>query len=341
MAMKAAVWHGGKDIRIEEVPKPKIGTDEVLVKVKAAGICGSELHAFEGTSQRRTPPLVMGHEFAGEVAEVGKDVKNIKLGERVTVDPLKRCGVCAPCVRGQGNVCRNVKLFGLHVSGAFAEYVAVPALNCYVLPDHVSFEEGAMTEPLSVGLRAVNNTDVKLGDTVVVIGAGIIGLSILQAAKAAGAGRLVVTDVVDYRLDFAKTLGADVAVNSKTEDAAKKIMELTDGSGADTVFEAVGLEATVQQGLDMLAIGGKLTIVGMMSKTMTLNVLSIVSRELQVRGSYAYAVDDFRRGFSYIVNRKIDVKPLITNVLPLEKTREGFEMMHEKKGNPLKIIIKP
>ncbi len=341
MTMKAAVWHGGTDIKIEDVPRPKIRNDEVLVKVKAAGICGSELHAYEGVSQRRTPPLIMGHEFAGEVTEIGKDAKDPKLGERVTVDPLKRCGVCTPCVRGQGNVCRNVKLFGLHVSGAFAEYVAVPALNCYVLPDHVSYEEGAMTEPLSVALRAVNNTDVRLGDTVVVIGAGIIGLSILQAAKAAGAGRLVATDVVDYRLEFAKTLGADITINSKTEDAVSRTMELTDGSGADVVFEAVGLEATVQQGLNMLAIGGKLTVVGMMSKTMTLNVLSIVSRELQVRGSYAYASDDFRRGFSYIVNRKIDVRPLITNILPLEKTREGFEMMHEKKGNPLKIMLKP
>ncbi len=210
-----------------------------------------------------------------------------------------------------------------------------------MLPDHVTYEEGAMTEPLSVALRAVNNTDVKLGDTVVVIGAGIIGLSILQAAKAAGAGRLIVTDVVDYRLDFAKTLGADITINSMTEDPVSRIIELTNGSGAEVVFEAVGLEATVQQGINMLAIGGKLTVVGMMSKTMTLNVLSIVSRELQIRGSYAYASDDFRRGFSYIVNRKIDVKPLITNILPLEKTQEGFELMHEKKGKTLKIMLKP
>ena len=341
MKMKAAVWYGGKDIRIEDVPKPKIRNDEVLVKVKAAGICGSELHAYEGVSQRRTPPLVMGHEFAGEVTEIGKDVKDLKLGVRITVDPLKRCGVCTPCVRGQGNVCRNVKLFGLHTDGAFAEYVAVPALNFYVLPDYVSYEEGAMTEPLSVALRAVNNTDVKLGDTVVVIGAGIIGLSILKAARTAGAGRLIVTDIVDYRLDFAKTLGADITINSMTQDSVSRIMELTNGVGADIVFEAVGLEATVQQGINMLAIGGKLTVVGMMSKTMTLNVLSIVSRELQIRGSYAYASDDFRRGFSYIVNRKIDVKSLITNVLPLEKIQEGFELMHEKKGKTLKIMLKP
>jgi 2-desacetyl-2-hydroxyethyl bacteriochlorophyllide A dehydrogenase len=341
MKMKAAVWYGGKDIRIEDVPKPKIRNDEVLVKVKAAGICGSELHAYEGVSQRRTPPLVMGHEFAGEVTEIGKDVKDLKLGVRITVDPLKRCGVCTPCVRGQGNVCHNVKLFGLHTDGAFAEYVAVPALNCYVLPDYVSYEEGAMTEPLSVALRAVNNTDVKLGDTVVVIGAGIIGLSILKAARTAGAGRLIVTDIVDYRLDFAKTLGADITINSMTQDSVSRIMELTNGVGADIVFEAVGLEATVQQGINMLAIGGKLTVVGMMSKTMTLNVLSIVSRELQIRGSYAYASDDFRRGFSYIVNRKIDVKSLITNVLPLEKIQEGFELMHEKKGKTLKIMLKP
>jgi 2-desacetyl-2-hydroxyethyl bacteriochlorophyllide A dehydrogenase len=339
--MKAAVWYGGKDIRIEDVPKSKIESDEVLVRVKAVGICGSELHAYEGISQRRTPPLVMGHEFSGEVADVGKDVKNFKLGDRIIVDPLKRCGVCTPCVRGQGNVCRNVKLLGLHTSGAFAEYVAVPALNCYILPSHVTFEEGAMAEPLSVAIRAVNNSTIKLGDTVVIIGAGIIGLTILKAAKETGAKNLIVSDVIDYRLDYAKAFGADVTINSKTEDPVVKVMELTDGSGADVVFEAVGLEATVQQGLQMLSIGGRLTVVGMLSKTMTLDVLSIVTRELQIRGSYAYAQDDFRRALSYIINRKIDVKPLITNILPLEKTKEGFEMIHEKKGKALKVIVKP
>jgi L-iditol 2-dehydrogenase len=337
----AAVWYGGKDIRIEDVPKPRIAKDEVLVKVKAVGICGSELHAYEGVSQRRTPPLIMGHEFSGEVVEIGKEVQNLKIGERVVVDPLKRCGVCIPCLRGQGNVCRNVRLFGLHESGAFAEYISVPELNCYMLPSNVTFEEGAMVEPFSVAFRAVNNTDVKLGDIVVVIGAGIIGLTVLQAAKAAGAGKLIVTDVVDYRLDFAKTLGADVTINSKAKDPAARVMELTDGSGADVVFEAVGLEATVQQGMQMLAIGGKLTIVGMLSKTMTLDVLSTVVRELQIRGSYAYAQDDFRRALKYIISRKINVKPLITNVLPLEKTKEGFETIHEKKENALKVIIKP
>ncbi len=339
--MKAAVWHGGKDIRIEEVPKPKIKDDEVLVKVKAVGICGSELHAFEGVSQRRTPPLVMGHEFSGEIVELGKNVNNLNIGEKVTVDPLKRCGTCTPCVRGQGSVCRNVKLLGLHTSGAFAEFIAVPVLNCYVLPENVSFEEGAMAEPLAVGIRAVNSTDVKLGDTTVVIGAGIIGSMIQKAAKAAGAGLLIVSDVVDYRLDYSKKLGADITINSKTEDPVTRIMELTNGSGVDVVFEAVGLEATVQQGLRMLGIGGKLTIIGMLSKIMSLDVLSIVTRELQVRGSYAYAQDDFRRALNYLCSRKIDVKPLITNVMPLEKVKEGFEMLSEKRGNVLKIILTP
>lgn len=337
--MKAAVWYGGKDIRIEDVPKPKIKDDEVLVKVRAVGICGSELHAFEGVSQRRTPPLVMGHEFSGEIVELGKNVNNLKIGEKVTVDPLKRCGTCTPCVRGQGSVCRNVKLLGLHTSGAFAEYVAVPALNCYVLPENVSFEEGAMAEPLAVGIRAVNSTDVRLGDTTVVIGAGIIGTMTLKAAKAAGAGLLIVSDVVDYRLDYSKKLGADITINSKTDDPVTKVMELTNGSGADVVFEAVGLEATVQQGLRMLGIGGKLTIIGMLSKNMNLDVLSIVTRELQIRGSYAYAQDDFRRALNYLCNRKIDVKSLITNIMPLEKVKDGFEMLSEKRGNVLKIIL--
>ncbi|RLI37795.1 galactitol-1-phosphate 5-dehydrogenase, partial [Candidatus Bathyarchaeota archaeon] len=173
--MKAAIWYGGKDIRIEDVPKPEIRSDEVLVEVKAVGICGSELHAYEGISKRRRPPLIMGHEFSGVIAEIGGEVEGFKKGDRVVVDPLNRCGVCEQCTAGRGNICRNVKLLGLHVSGAFAEYVPAPARNCYKLPDHVSFEEGSVVEPLSVGVHAVNRTPIKLGDTVLVVGAGVIG----------------------------------------------------------------------------------------------------------------------------------------------------------------------
>ena len=339
--MKSAVWYGGKDIRIEEVPKPKVTNNEVLVRVKAVGICGSELHAYEGISERRKPPLVMGHEFAGEIAEIGKVVKGLEKGDRVVVEPLIRCGVCEQCMRGQGNVCRNVKLVGLHVSGAFAEYVLVPAGNCHKLPDNVSFEEGSTVKPLAVGVHAVNRTPIKLGDTVVVIGAGIIGMMTLQAAKTAGAEKIFVTDVVDYRLDLAKKLGADVVINSRIEDPVKRVKELTNMKGADVALEAVGTQITVQQAMGMVGIGGRVTVIGMLEKTMSLGMLDAVVKELSIKGSYGFVSDDFKAALALISAGKANVKSMITNVLPLSDIAKGFELLHEKAEGVVKVVLKP
>jgi len=339
--MRAAVWHGGKDVRIEDVPKPKVKTDEVLVRVKAVGICGSDLHAYEGVSERRRPPLIMGHEFSGEVAEAGTDVKDLGICDRVVVDPFTRCGKCEQCLGGRDNLCRKICLIGLHTNGAFAEYVSAPARNCYRMPADMSFEEGSMVEPFSVALRAINRTPVKLGDTVAVIGAGIIGLMLLQAAKAAGAGKTFITDVLDYRLDFGRKLGADITVNSKVEDPVATIREATSGLGVDVTLEAVGVEATVQHAMRIARTGGKVTIAGMLSKAMMLDVLDAVVRELDIRGSYAYASHDFRRAFSYIKEKRIDVKPLVTDVLPLYEAKRGFELLHEKKAGVLKVLLVP
>jgi len=339
--MKVAVWHGGKDIRIEERSKPAIKDDEALVRVRAAGICGSELHAYEGVSERRKPPLVMGHEFSGEIAETGGKVEGFKEGDRVVVDPLTRCGVCEQCTRGRGNVCRNVRLLGLHVSGAFAEYVPTPARNCYKLPNHVSFEEASTVEPLAVAVHAVGRTPVKLGDKVAVIGAGVIGLMLLQAAKAAGAGITFVTDVVDYRLGFAEKLGADVTINSKIDDPIKRIMKLTDMKGVDVALEAVGIQSTVQQAMAMVCIGGRVTIVGMLAKTMALEMLDAVAKELDIKGTYGYTPDDFKAALNMISSGKASVKPLVTNVLPLDAVSEGFKLLSEKAEGVIKVVLKP
>lgn len=339
--MKAAVWYGGKDIRIENVPKPEIRDDEVLVRVRAAGICGSELHAYEGISERRKPPLVMGHEFAGEVADIGKQVEGFKKGDRVVIEPITRCGICEQCLRGRGNVCRNVKLLGLHVNGAFAEYVPAPARNSYKIPDNVSYEEASTSEPLAVAVHAANRAPVKLGDTVVIIGAGIIGLNTLQVAKLAGAGKVFVTDVVDYRLDFAKKLGADVVINSKIEDPVKRVMELTGTKGVDVALEAVGIQATVQQAMSMVGIGGKIIVIGMLEKTMPLGMLDVVVKELDIKGSYGYVPDDFKAALDIIDNRKADVKSLVTNVLPLNDIVKGFELLHKKVEGVIKVVLKP
>jgi len=339
--MKAAVWHGGQDIRIEDIPKPEIENNEALVRVKSAGICGSELHAYEGISERRKPPLIMGHEFSGEITEVGRDIRYLVEGDRVAVDPVIRCGTCDQCLRGRGNVCRNLTLIGLHTRGAFAEYVAVPAANCHKLPDNVAFEEGSMGEPVSVAVHAVNRTPIKLGDTVAVVGAGVIGLTVLQAAKLAGAAKVFVIDILDYRLDLARSLGADLTVNTQVEDAVDRIMGETEGLGVDVALEAVGLEVTVRQAMRMATTGGKLTIIGNLARMMELNVQDAVLRELEIKGSYCYAPTDFRRAISLIGDRKIDVKSLITNVLPLCEARKGFELLQKKTEKVLKVLLKP
>ena len=339
--MKAAVWYGGKNIRIEDLPKPEIKEDEVLVKVRAAGICGSELHAYEGISERRKPPLVMGHEFAGEVAEVGRRVEGFQKGDRIVIEPITRCGICDQCLRGRGNICRNVKLLGLHVNGAFAEYVPAPARNCYELPDNVKFEEASTVEPLAVAVHAANRTPVKLGDNVVVLGAGIIGLAALQVAKLMGTRRVLVADVVDYRLALAKKLGADEVINSKVEDSAKKVMELTDMKGADAVLEAVGIQSTVQQAISMVGIGGRITVIGMLEKAMSLGMLDFVVKELDLKGSYGYVSDEFKAALGLISDRKVNVKSLITNVLPLSDITQGFELLHKRVEGVIKVVIKP
>jgi len=339
--MKAAVWYGGEDIRIEEVPKPKIESSEVLVRVKSVGICGSELHAFEGISKRRKPPLVMGHEFSGEVEEVGRDVKDLGIGDRVVVDPIIHCDECEQCLRGRGNICRNLRLLGLHKSGAFAEYISVPVRNCFRLSESVSFEEGSMVEPLAVAVHAVNRTPIKLGDRVAIIGAGIIGLTVLLAAKAAGVGMISVVDILDYRLEFAKSFGADLVINSRTEDLEKRIKEMTDGNGADVVLEAVGLEATVRDAMWVLGRGGRLTILGNLEQTMRLDVMDAVVKEFDIKGSYCYNPDDFKGALNLIRDRRVDIKPLITNVLPLDEAKTGFKLLHAKVGKVLKVLLRP
>ena len=198
-----------------------------------------------------------------------------------------------------------------------------------------------MVEPLSVAIHAVNRTPIKLGDNVIVVGAGIIGLTLLQATRAAGAGRIFVTDVLDYRLDLAKRLGADITINSKIEDPVERINELTGGQGADVALEAVGLEVTVQQAMRSICIGGRLTIVGMLAKTMALDILDTVVKELDIKGSYGYTSDDFKTALNFIEDRKVDVKPLITNVLPLDEVKKGFELLHEKKEGAFKVVLKP
>jgi L-iditol 2-dehydrogenase len=338
--MKAAVWHGGKHVRIEEVPDPEVNTDEVLVRVKSAGICGSDAHAFEGKSKRRVPPLILGHEFSGVVADVGTGVLGFQNGDRVVVEPIISCGACERCSNGRTNICLEIRFIGLHVPGAFAEYVAVPARKCYKLPDSVSFDEAALVEPLSVATHAVNMTPTKVGDNLLVIGSGVVGLMILQVARLGISGSIFVSDLIDYKLDLAKRLGANAIIHSGREDVSKRVRELTKGRGVDAVIEAVGVQDTLQQALTLVKKGGQVTITGLLEQMIQVDIMKLVTNEITMRGGYCYTSAEFKTSLDLVATGTVQLKPLITHSFPLENIADAVDLLTEGKEQHIKILLR-
>jgi len=339
--MKAAVWHGGKDIRIEDVPDPIVKADEVLVRVKSAGICGSDAHAFEGKSKRRVPPLVLGHEFSGVVADIGTGVLGFQNGDRVVVEPIMSCGTCEPCRNGRTNICMQIRFIGLHIPGAFAEYIAVPARNCYKLPDNVSFDDAALVEPLSVATHATNMTPTKVGDNLLIIGSGVIGLMILQVARQRVGGKVFVTDLIDYKLDLARKLGADATIHSGRDDLSNRVKELTRGKGADAVIEAVGIQETLQQALNAVKKGGAVTITGLLQQIMQVDIMKVVTSEITIRGDYCYTSAEFKASLDLLATGTMKLKPLVTHSFPLRSIADAVDALTGGKEQPIKILLRP
>jgi len=339
--MKAAIWFGGKDIRIEELPEPDFGRDDVLVRVKAVGICGSDLHAYEGISKRRVPPLVMGHEMAGEIADVGENVEILQKKDRVVVYPVLSCGECEYCRSGNENLCRDIRFMGLHVPGGFAEYVAVPVDRCYKIAPGLAFEKACLTEPLAVAVHVADSSPIRANDSILIIGAGAVGSMITQVVRLGTSGRIIVTDILGSRLDLAKKLGADVAINSREKDAVEEVLKLTDGKGVDVSIEVVGIQSTVQQALASVKKGGTVIVVGLLEKNMEIDMMRVVTNQLELHGSYIYSHYDFRSSMGLIASDKVNLQPYLTHIFPLEDAKEGFEEMATNKENVLKVILKP
>jgi len=339
--MKAAIWFGGKDIRIEELPEPDFGRDDVLVRVKAVGICGSDLHAYEGISKRRVPPLVMGHEMAGEIADVGENVEILQKKDRVVVYPVLSCGECEYCRSGNENLCRDIRFMGLHVPGGFAEYVAVPVDRCYKIAPGLAFEKACLTEPLAVAVHVADSSPIRANDSILIIGAGAVGSMITQVVRLRTSGRIIVTDILGSRLDLAKKLGADVAINSREKDAVEEVLKLTDGKGVDVSIEVVGIQSTVQQALASVKKGGTVIVVGLLEKNMEIDMMRVVTNQLELHGSYIYSHYDFRSSMGLIASDKVNLQPYLTHIFPLEDAKEGFEEMATNKENVLKVILKP
>ena len=339
--MKAAVLHAPYKILIKTAERPAIKSDEVLVKVYATGICGSDLHAFRGKHPFVKLPRILGHEVSGEVAEVGKDVEEVEVGDRVVVEPLIPCGSCIACVIGKYNVCKSLKVLGIHVDGAFAEYLKAPSNRVYEIPNDLSFDDATLIEPYAVAAHIVKRSGVRVGDTVAVLGAGPIGLCILQVAKLAGSKTVVITDILDYRLQLAKKLGADITINSGKEDPVGIVKDVTNGEGVDIAIEAVGVSPTVQQALKIARPFGQVTIAGFFEDPhVEIDVLSVIAKELHVLGSRLYWLD-FETAIDLVSKGKVDVKSMITHKFSLEEAQKAFEIFDQKIQNPVKVLLKP
>lgn len=338
--MKALVYGGPWTMTLEEVPDPQPGPGELLVEPVAVGICGSDVHGFIGKTGRRKPPMIMGHEFSGRVTGVGPGVSRFAVGDAVVISPIQACGVCANCRVGLTNICTQRHVLGVDIAGAYADRLVIKEEMAFAKPENLSWRRAAMSEPLAVALHAVEITPIHLMETVAIVGAGTIGLLTLLAARLKGAGRIIVTDMVPHRLDLARQLGADLAINVKEQDPIQAVKDLTGGLGADVVFEAVGFGPTVQQALALTRTGGNVTWIGNSAQMIELNMQEVVTRELTVRGTYGFN-REFAAAIQAIASGRINVDPLIERIAPLA---DGPQIIHELASGTLdlaKVILEP
>ncbi len=344
--MKALVLNEYKKLDLLDVPSPEIAPNEVLVRVRSCGICGSDVHGYDGSSGRRIPPVIMGHEASGEIASVGSAARQFKPGERVTFDSMICCRNCVFCREGRPNLCEDRRVLGVSCEdyrrhGAFAEYVAVPDHIVFRVPDGVSFDEAAMVEPVSVAVHAVARATPSLGDSALVVGAGMIGLLTIQALRSAGCGRIFSVDLAADRLRLAKELGADETIQAGNgTDVPTLVRGMTGGLGADLVMEAVGADVTVAMSIDSVRKGGRVVLIGNIAPTVSFGLQSVVTREIDVLGScassndYPACLDLMRRG-------AIRVRPVLSDSVPLDRGQEMFDRLYMREPGLTKVILQP
>ena len=343
--MKALVLSQYRQLELQDLPQPTPAADEVLIQVRACGICGSDVHGYDGSTGRRIPPLVMGHEAAGVIAAVGSAVKDFAIGDRVTFDSTISCGQCHFCKRGQVNLCDARQVLGVSCgdyrrAGAFAEFVTVPARVLYRLPDGLAFEKAAMIEAISVAVHAVHLTPVELNDTAVIVGAGMIGLLTLQAARLAGCRKIIAVDVDEGRLQTALSLGATHSIVAKDQDVPALVREWTDGRGADVAFECVGTSVTVQSAIESTRKGGTVTLVGNIAPRIELPLQSVVTRQIRLQGSCASG-GEIPACIELLAAGLIQVEPMLSAFVPLEDGPRWFERLYSHEAGLMKVVLHP
>lgn len=343
--MKALVLTAPSKFEFKDVPQPAPADDEILVRVKAVGICGSDVHGYTGSSGRRIPPIIMGHEASGIVEAVGKNARNVAVGDRITFDSTVYCNQCMWCRLGRVNLCESRMILGVsnpafRRNGCMADYVVMPWWITYKLPDAVSFEEAALVEPAGVSMHAARITPIDLNDIVAVVGAGPIGIFAVQAVKVKGAGKVIALDVREERLAFARQLGADITINPSSCDVVEELKRVVGRPDVDAVLEAVGTPPAVDLAFKIVKRGGNLTLIGNVTPQVTVNLQDLIMRELNIRGSFAIA-GEYRAVLDLMAQGRIQVKPLISKTLPLSEGQAAFDILH--KGDPklFKIVLHP
>lgn len=343
--MKALVLEDYMNLQFRDVPVPAISNEEVLVKVKAVGICGSDVHGMDGSTGRRIPPLIMGHEAAGVIEKTGAHINDLKAGDRVTFDstiydPEDWYSKNNMYNLSDGRMVLGVSCHEFKREGAFAEYVAVPRHIIHRIPDNVSFTQAALVEPAAVALHAINITPVTLDDTAVVLGAGMVGMFVIQLLKIKGCKNVIAVDLNAHRLQLAIELGANLAFNPSEPELAEKILSLTGNRGADVAFEVVGISETIHTAINLLRKGATLTIVGNLSAVVEMPLQKIVTRQLRIQGSCAIN-GEYPAILELISQGKLNVTAILSAEVPLEEGPAWFSRLYQKEENLMKVVLKP
>ncbi len=337
--MKSIIVEAPYKLKIIEKEMPIIkNPDDVLIKVKVGGICGTDVHIYHGTLPVATYPRIIGHEIVGEVVRTGDSATKYSKGDHVTVDPVISCGNCYPCSIGRNNVCENLKVRGANVDGGYQEYIVVPHSSIYKFPKEISWEEAVMIEPFAVAAQVISRGGIKDSDIVYIIGAGPTGLSILQVAKNTGA-TCIISDMIDSRLSLAKSMGADLAINASNGDITQNILDFTRNLRPSVVIDAVGTANTFEDVVKIVSAAGRVVLLSFNDKPSKIRQLDITKSELDIRGSRLNC-NKFPQVIEWFGNKRIDVKSFISHRYHFTKIKEAFEMIEKNLNDLYKVILK-
>ncbi|WCK53222.1 alcohol dehydrogenase catalytic domain-containing protein [Aneurinibacillus sp. Ricciae_BoGa-3] len=334
--MRAGLYLGERTVAADKVAKPVAGEGEALIRIAYAGICGTDMMIYFGKHPRARAPLAMGHEFSGVIEEI-RGASSFAPGDRVVIEPTLSCGECEACAAGQFHVCKTLRLIGIDQSGGFAEYAAVPLHRLHRIPDKLSDIHAAVTEPVAVAVHTVRRSNLKLGDNVVILGAGPIGLLTALVARQGGAHQIIISDISPYRLEKAKQLGFTV-LDAKHASVTDEVASLTGGVGADIVFEVAGNQITAKQMIETVKIQGQIVVVSVFKQAPTIDLAAMHFREISLTTTRCYSNDDFKKAIVLMRDGTIDVSPIISHLLPLEQIHEGFHLMEDSNAS-LKVLF--